>query len=487
MIFNSVTYLLFLILTVGLYWILPKRPRLWLIFLASSTFYGFWRPEFLAIMFISAATDYFVALRIEATADPVKRRWWLVLSLGVNLGLLCYFKYLFFFVDNAVAVLNLLGAELKSPVLDIVLPLGISFYTFETISYVVDVYRRFIPAERSFVMYACFVTFFPKLVAGPILRAAEMLPQFAAKPLFRLDTFISGIQRILFGLFLKVVLADNIAPLVDAGFLQPASALSALDVWTLAFLFGFQIYFDFSAYSSIAIGSARLMGIHVPENFNFPYMATSPRDFWQRWHISLSSWIRDYLYLPLLGVKVRDRSAGGLPVDVGVKTQNTRHPLIALFLTWAIMGLWHGANWTFVVWGLWHATLIAGYRILAGSMARLPMWVRTYGGWAITLPLAMLGWIPFRAQSVGDTVTMFAKLISPGNYLWLGMRENTYLVAAVSLMVCLIAYAFHLYGERLFRRWRWVNFAVETTTMAVVIALVFVFLRPITQFIYFQF
>lgn len=486
MIFNSVTYLLFLTLVVGLFWVLQKQPRLWLIFLASSTFYGFWRPEFLAIMFLSATTDYFVAMRIEATENRASRRRWLLLSLAVNIGLLCYFKYLFFVVDNAVAVLNFLGVEVRVPVLDIILPLGISFYTFETISYVVDVYRRFIPAERSFVMYGCFVTFFPKLVAGPILRAAEMLPQFKVEPVFRLETFVSGIQRILFGLFLKVVLADNISPLVDAGFLQPVNTLSALDVWTLAFLFGFQIYFDFSAYSSIAIGSARLMGIHVPENFNFPYMATSPRDFWQRWHISLSSWIRDYLYLPLQGLKVRDRSSGGLAVDVS-ENKNTRHPLVALFLTWAIMGLWHGANWTFVIWGLYHATLIAAYRIFAGETSRLPSWMRTYGGWSITLPLVMLGWIPFRAKSVDDTLSMFAKLFSPRDYLWLGMRENIYLVTAIVLVICLATYAVHYYKQKLHIRWMWARFTLETGVMSVVIALNFVFLRPISQFIYFQF
>ena len=487
MIFNSVTYLLFLTLVVCLFWVLPKRPRLWLIFLASAAFYGFWRPEFLAIMFLSASTDYFVAMRIEATADPVKRRRWLLLSLSVNLGLLCYFKYLFFIVDNAVTVLHLLGHEVRMPVLNIILPLGISFYTFETISYVVDVYRRFIPAERSFLMYGCFVTFFPKLVAGPVLRAAEMLPQFSAVPVFRLETFVSGLRRILFGIFMKVVLADNIAPLVDAGFMQPVSTLSALDIFTLAFLFGFQIYFDFSAYSSIAIGSARLMGIHVPENFNFPYIASSPRDFWQRWHISLSSWIRDYLYLPLQGLKVRDRSSGGLSVDVGEKHQNTRHPLIALFLTWAIMGLWHGANWTFVIWGLYHALLIAGYRMIATPASKLPSWMRTYGGWAITLPLVMLGWIPFRAKTVDDSLAMFGKLISPREYLWLGMRENTYLVAAVVLILCILAYLVH-WGSGKFRfQWVWPSFAVQTAVMSVVIGLNFVFLRPISQFIYFQF
>jgi alginate O-acetyltransferase complex protein AlgI len=487
MIFNSVTYLLFLTLVVCLFWLLPKQARLWLIFLASSTFYGFWRPEFLAIIFLSAITDYYAAMHIEASEDRTIRRRWLLFSLAVNLGMLCYFKYLFFVVDNAAAVLSIFDINIRAPAFDIVLPLAISFYTFETISYVVDVYRKFIPAERSFVMYGCFVTFFPKLVAGPILRAAEMMPQFAAKSVFRLDTFVSGLRRILFGIFLKVVIADNIAPLVDAGFLQPVTTLSALDIFTLAFLFGFQIYFDFSAYSSIAIGSARLMGIHIPENFNFPYLATSPRDFWHRWHISLSSWIRDYLYLPLQGLKVVDRSAGGFSVDVSEKHKGTRYPLIALFLTWAIMGLWHGASWTFVIWGLYHASLIAIYRIMAAPVSGLPSWIKAYVGWGITLPLVMLGWIPFRAMSVTDLIAMFAKLLSPGDYLWLGMRENTYLITALLLIFCILSYIVHLINEKISYHWAWPNFFIQTAIMSIVIGLNFVFLRPISQFIYFQF
>lgn len=487
MIFNSVTYLLFLAAAVCLFWLLPTRQRLWMIFTASLVFYGFWRPEFLAVMLFSAATDYFVARQIEATEYIVKRRLWLAVSLTVNLGLLFYFKYLLFVVDNATAVMRIFGTEIESPVLNIVLPLGISFYTFQTISYTVDVYRKFIPAERDFILYGCFVTFFPQLVAGPILRAKELLHQLSAKPCFRLDTFASGLQRILFGLFLKVVLADNISPLVDDGFSQPVSGMSALDVITLSFLFGFQIYFDFSAYSHIAIGSARLMGIHFPENFNFPYMASSPREFWRRWHISLSSWIRDYLYLPLLGAKVQDRSVGGLAVATQDQNKGTRHPILVLFLTWAIMGFWHGANWTFVVWGLYHAALIAAYRGLSVHSAKLPINVRNWGGWAITLPLAMLGWIPFRAQTVGDTFDMFAKLVSPQEYLYLGMRENTYLVAAIIFMSMLLAYLFH---ERV-HQWLGARplsrFTAETTLMGVVVASVFVFLRPISQFIYFQF
>ncbi len=487
MIFNSVTYLLFLSFVICLFWALPTRPRLWMIFLSGLTFYGFWHPEFLAVILLSVITDYVVALRIEANPNQRKRRLWLFASLTVNLGLLFYFKYLYFFVDNTIVVLRFFGMEVHSPVLNIVLPLGISFYTFQTISYTVDVYRKFIPAERSFILYGCFVTFFPQLVAGPILRARELLHQLSAKPCFRLDTFVSGLRRILFGLFLKVVLADNISPLVDTGFQQPVSSMSAIDVLTLAFLFGFQIYYDFSAYSHIAIGSARLMGIHFPENFNFPYMASSPREFWRRWHISLSSWIRDYLYLPLLGAKVQDRSVGGLATATQDHGKGTRHPILALFLTWAVMGFWHGANWTFILWGLYHAVFITMYRSLSGCTTKLPHLLRSWGGWAITLPLAMLAWIPFRAETVGNAMDMFAKLFSLSEYFYLGMRENTYLVAAVSLAATILAYVFHERVNKWFGERPIINFFGETALMGCVVASVFVFLRPISQFIYFQF
>lgn len=359
MIFNSLTYLLLLVLVVGLYWILPYRARLLLIFTASLVFYGFWRVEFLWVMLVSVVVDYSVARRIPGSSDTRKKHL-LWISLGVNLGLLFYFKYLLFFADNAIGLANLLGAEIDPLVLNIILPLGISFYTFQTISYSVDVYRGVIKPEQDFVLYACYVTFFPQLIAGPVLRAAEVIHQFAQRPPFAWEDIAIGGHRIIYGLFLKVVLADNIAPLVDDGFAIPVATLSALDVWTLAFLFGFQIYFDFSAYSHIALGSARMLGIRFPENFNFPYVATSPRDFWRRWHISLSSWIRDYLYLPLAGVKVHDRSTGGLGHATLDKRKNK-----ALFASWAIMGLWHGANWTFVLWGLFHATVIGAYRLLA--------------------------------------------------------------------------------------------------------------------------
>lgn len=487
MIFNSITYLVFLALAICLFWLLPKRPRLWMIFISSLTFYGFWRSEFLLVMLASAATDYFVAMRIEATEVLQRRRAWLCLSLSVNLGLLFYFKYLLFVVDNATVVMRFFGAEVQSPVLNIVLPLGISFYTFETISYSVDVYRKLIPAERDFLRYACFVTYFPKLIAGPIMRAGELLFQFDVTPKFRLDMFTSGLRRIFLGLFLKVVLADNISPLVDAGFAMPTSAMSAIDVLTLAFLFGFQIYFDFAAYSHIAIGSARLMGISFPENFNFPYMANSPRDFWRRWHISLSSWIRDYLYVPLLGGKVQGRSFGALGGDSQDYGKSARHPLFVLFLTWGIMGFWHGANWTFIFWGIYHASFIAAYRIISPVSENWPSFLRRWGGWMITLPISMLAWIPFRARTLSDTFGMYSKLFSPQDYLWLGMRENTYLVAALLLVTFVATYFFHEKGAKWLRQSLAATFVVETVLMGIVVGLVFVFLRPISQFIYFQF
>jgi D-alanyl-lipoteichoic acid acyltransferase DltB (MBOAT superfamily) len=382
-------------------------------------------------------------------------------------------------------LLRAAGFDVADPAWNIILPLGISFYTFQTISYTVDVYRRLIRPERDFVLYACYVTFFPQLVAGPILRAREVIGQLNARPAFSLSDFSVGIRRVLFGLFLKVVLADNLAPLVDAGYAEPTSALGALDVWTLAFLFGFQIYFDFSAYSHIALGSARLMGIHFPENFNFPYLATSPRDFWKRWHISLSSWIRDYLYLPLMGEAVRDDSTGGLAQVVD--DQRERRRVRSLFLTWAIMGLWHGANWTFVLWGVYHAVLVYLQRVIGPRLPDFPARTAAIGGWLITLPLAMLGWIPFRAQSVGDALDLMSKVVMPTQYFSLGLRENNYLVAALLLAAIVATRSFRDVVQPWLMRRPLVWTATQASGYAVLVALVFVFLRPINQFIYFQF
>jgi len=482
MIFNSLTYIVFLLLIFLIYWQLRGNIKLLLIFSSSIVFYGFWRIEFVGLLLFSVCLDYFVAKKMTE-ARPIQKKILLYTSLLSNLGLLIFFKYLYFLHDNLTSVVGFFGLQVPSMNLNIILPLGISFYTFQTISYTVDVYRGHLKAENNFLAFGSYVTFFPQLIAGPILRAGEVIPQLKKSMVFKFEDVFYGVRRILYGLFLKVVIADNIAPLVDEGFLVPTEFLGAFDVWTLAFLFGFQIYFDFCAYSHIAIGSARILGIKFPENFDYPYAALNPKDFWKRWHISLSSWIRDYLYLPLTGAKVVPLSEGGLENAVIVKKVGSDK---ILFVTWGIMGLWHGASWTFIIWGLYHAIVIYIYRILSktafGNLNK---------GFSvlITLAVMMLSWIPFRAVTVADTFQLWAHVINPLRYFTpLGLRENSYLVAVLLLIGFFVSWAFK---EKLFSikylKNQYILMVGSTVFYSVLFALVIIFLRPMSQFIYFQF
>jgi alginate O-acetyltransferase complex protein AlgI len=500
MIFNSFSYIFFLAAVTVAYWQLPRRPRQLFVFAASITFYGFWRFDYVFIMLASAFTDFFAAINIHASKDPLKRRLWLGLSLAVNFGLLFYFKYATFIVGNINGFAHLLGRADLLATWSVVLPVGISFYTFQTVSYTVDVYRGRIEPIREPLLYGLFVTFFVHLVAGPILRAAEVIPQLDRRKPFNLEFLPVGLWLILNGLFLKCVLADNIGGFVDEGFAADPSTLSATDVWVLATLFGFQIYFDFAAYSQIAIGSARLMGVIFPPNFYFPYVAVSPRDFWRRWHISLSSWIRDYLYLPLCGVRPHDESRGGL-VPVGDQVGAGRRN-IALVATWFIMGLWHGAGWTFALWGLWHAMLILAQRAIASlGLLRRHTRLRSAVGWAATFPAIMLGWVFFRAQSLQQAWTMIEKVLQPGAYLrpehlhsgyvWsalpIGIEPTSYLVAAILPIATVLTYlVYRDVWPRLSRRPA-IALPAAIGYGTVVAGLTFIYLQPVRQFIYFQF
>lgn len=481
MIFNSLTYAVFLAIVVPLYWVLPTRGRLAMLFAASLVFYGFWRWEYTTFMLVSMIIDYVAGLRIVAAEhDPRARKMWLALSLTANIGMLVYFKYLGFAFDNAIGLLDLVGVHVNRPDLGIILPLGISFYTFQTMSYTIDVYRRVAKAERDFLLYGCFVTLFPQLVAGPILRPLDILPQLVARPRFEWTNFSEGTKQIILGLILKTVCADNLSGTVDEAYAQPVDQLSAYDVWTLAFLFGFQIYFDFAAYSQIALGSARLLGLHFPANFNFPYAAISPRDFWRRWHISLSTWIRDYLYLPLSGAAFGKQDN----TRVGQRRRD-----VALLGTWAIMGLWHGAAWTFVLWGVYHACVVLAHRVLLNSSEPAKEAnLKRLGAWAITLPLMMLGWIPFRATSLWDSLRMMARVFDPRAYMHLGaLRENTYIVAALCLLATMLAYFAHAQILPRLEKRPALRVLIETGVFSVAVGLVVIFLRPVSQFIYFQF
>lgn len=495
MLFNSLTYLVFLVLCTGCYWVLPSKPRYVFTFLVSCLFYAFWRLDFLFLMLFSAWVDYAASILISHTADKRKRRFYLLSSLCVNLGLLGYFKYTCFLAQNVWAGLAWLGFVQGDvpPAFNIILPLGISFYTFQTISYTIDVYRGFIKPETNFFLYGCYVTYFPQLVAGPILRAKEVIGQLATRPPFGLGFIAEGVPRILYGLFLKTFLADHIGPYVDDGFFSDPHLLSAMDVLTLAFLFGAQIYFDFAGYSHIAIGSALLMGVRLPENFNFPYFALSPKDFWKKWHISLSSWIRDYLYLPLAGLKVHDESEGGIAESFDKRQNEERNRTVALVLTWAIMGLWHGASWTFVWWGLWHAALVLFYRQTTTVTERLPRKVRqsalfAVAGWGLTLLLCMLGWILFRAENMKNACLMYQHLWEPASYAKLTLHPNAYIVCFLIYLAMAAVFLFKKYGLLRLKMSRPGLYACgECLVYSVLIFVVFVYLRPVQQFIYFQF
>jgi D-alanyl-lipoteichoic acid acyltransferase DltB (MBOAT superfamily) len=483
MIFNSVTYLLFLFLVVLLYWVLPSKPRQILLFLSSIVFYGFWRYEYTLLILFSALNDYILSIMIDKTENKSRRKCLLICSLVVNLGILVYFKYLLFFAENAVSLLNLFGSNIENPTFSIILPLGISFYTFQTISYTVDVYRGFLKPYKNFFLYGSYVTFFPQLVAGPILRAQEVIGQLENRPSFKIKFLNEGIVRILMGIFLKVVITDNIAPLVEEIYSIDVIGLSAIDVWAKAFLFGFQIYFDFSAYSHIAIGSAMLMGISFPENFNYPYMAASFKAFWKRWHISLSSWIRDYLYLPLVGAKVMDKSTGGIGIVKPKSSDATR----ALFLTWAIMGLWHGASWAFVFWGVYHAVLILVERKLSKYFTFISDRIRLVLGWMVVFPLAMLGWLPFRDNSMSNVLIMFRKVFFFEGGFSRSFSENVYLIAFLLTLLVFISFLVHDYFLKYIKNNFLLYALIVFLSIVLMTALDLTFLRPISQFIYFQF
>jgi D-alanyl-lipoteichoic acid acyltransferase DltB (MBOAT superfamily) len=506
MLFNSLTYLLFLAVCAPLCVFGPARLRRTIFLVGSLAFYAFWRIDFTCLMIFNALIDYCCSIMIGRSTSPVARRGWLAVSLVLNFGLLAFFKYTYFLIDSGHSIAQWFGGTFQPDLgFQIILPLGISFYTFQTVSYTIDVYRGLQEPIRDFPLFLTYVTFWPQLVAGPILRADEVVPQLQDYRRPTAAAVMRGLDEILAGLFKKVVLADTIGRMVDEGFAIEPARLGTLDVWCLAFAFGFQIYFDFAGYSSIALGSARVLGFDFPENFRWPYLATSVREFWKRWHISLSSWIRDYLYLPLQGVRFRGslaaaaEPAAGQPGRVApasvasggleARGEGNVSPLrrdVALFATWFIMGLWHGANWTFALWGIWHALFIWLYRVSEPLRTKLPDRVRAVGGWATTLAVCMLGWIFFRATTVSGSLRMLATAFDPTRLRIRAMRENTYLVTFIYLVGMLLTYAV-LHAIPRERVPAWVRYGLVAVVQAVMLAAVFLSLRRAEQFIYFQF
>lgn len=394
MLFNSFTFWIFFAVVILFYRYLPHRGQNRMLLIASYIFYGYWDYRYLSLIFISTVIDYFVANAIHANNEQKTRRKLLTISIAANLGMLGFFKYFNFFISEMSEILTFIGLPVSMPVLNIVLPVGISFYTFQTMSYTIDVYRRKTVPTSHFLDFALYVSFFPQLVAGPIERSYSLLPQILEKRPQIKENFIEGTYHVLIGLFKKVVIADNMAPIVNSIFSRPVSELTGPEILVGVYAFAFQIYGDFSGYSSIAQGIARWMGFKLSWNFKMPYFAANPSDFWQRWHITLSSWLRDYLYIPL----------GGNRFGHLLTLRN-------LMLTMLLGGLWHGAGWTFIAWGFYHGLLLILYRLFEfkqEGISRRVMQHRFAKSLRVILffHLICLSWLLFRAESMPQALDM---------------------------------------------------------------------------------
>ncbi len=397
MLFNSYTFAVFFVLVYAAYWLLGHRNQNRLLLVASYVFYGWWDWRFLSLLVLSSVVDYVVALRIADADAPQRRRAWLMLSLITNLGMLGFFKYANFFADSLREACASLGWTLDWRLTDIVLPVGISFYTFQTLCYTIDVYRGTLKPVRNLTEFLLYVSFFPQLVAGPIERASHLIPQIQQR---RTITWLGcgrGLWLILVGLFRKVVVADNLAVVVDQVFAAPEVPTGWICLLA-TYAFAIQIYCDFSGYSDMARGISQLMGFDLMVNFRTPYFATNPSDFWRRWHISLSTWLRDYLFIPLGG------SRGG-------EWQTYRN----LMLTMTLGGLWHGASWNCVLWGIYQGLLLCGHRALfgreqreTGHESRLVRMVSIVGMFHLTC----LGMMIFRSQSLYQTGVILTRLLT---------------------------------------------------------------------------
>lgn len=478
MLFNSIDFAIFLPIVFLLYWFVTlKNLKLQnlLIVVASYVFYGWWDWRFLSLILFSTLVDYSVGRSLSRQTQVGRRKLLLWTSIVVNIGFLGFFKYYNFFLDNFVSAFRFFGSEIQADSLNIILPVGISFYTFQTLSYTIDVYRGKLEPTKDFIGFAAFVAFFPQLVAGPIERATHLLPQFYKKRSFDYHKAVDGMRQILWGLFKKIVIADNCAQYANVIF-RNSEDYQGATLLAGALLFTFQIYADFSGYSDIAIGTSRLFGFNLRQNFAMPYFSRDMAEFWRRWHISLSTWFRDYVYIPLGG------SRGGRSMQI----RNT-------FIIFIVSGFWHGANWTFVVWGLLNALyflplLLSGrnrkYLDVVAHNSYLPS-LKESGQMLLTFSLAVLAWVFFRAENIGHALSYLGGMFS-GSYLSLDSEidRSIFLLLGIFMVTEWVG-RHHQYAiERLGHTWwkpiRWGMY------YAIAMA-IFLFNGKPQEFIYFQF
>jgi len=474
MLFNSFTFWIFFGLFFVVYWSIHHKRSLrniWIL-LASYVFYSWWDWRFLSLIIISTLVDYFVAIQIEKSNKENKKKWLLALSVVVNLGFLAYFKYANFFIDNFVEVLQIIGFQANMSTLNIILPVGISFYTFQTMSYTIDVYRKEMTATRRIIDFAAYVSFFPQLVAGPIERAKRLLPQFLQKTKFSYRNAQIGTSQIVWGLFKKIVIADNCAVYVDQIFSNYAQQ-DSLTLIIGAVLFAFQIYCDFSGYSDIAIGLSRLLGFELMTNFRYPYFARDIAEFWRRWHISLSTWFRDYLYIPLGGSKNGKYLA-----------------LRNIFIIFIVSGFWHGANWTFIIWGALNALYYVPLFLFGANRNNLDVIAsetilpsfKSMVGLLVTFILITFAWVFFRSATAPDAFNYISLIFQFKN-------EGTDFIVPIFLWIEIIVL---LFIDYLSRRKDFVFFEHRVVQVFFLIAtiiqlILFGYYESDQSFIYFQF
>jgi alginate O-acetyltransferase complex protein AlgI len=466
--FNSLHFLLFLPLVIGLYYIIPQKSRWVLILLASCYFYMAFIPGYILILFFIILLDYSLARVIETAPTKARKRLYLVFSLAANIALLAFFKYFTFINENVVSILKPAGINFKMYHLNVVLPIGLSFHTFQSMSYIIEVYRGNQKAEKHLGYFANYVLFFPQMVAGPIEKYKNLGNELKKNVVPVYENFARGFRLMLFGLFVKMAVADNIAPFVNSVYDNPTAYHSA-DVWLAVLLFSFQIYADFYGYSTIAMGTAQLMGIKLSENFRTPYLALSINDFWKRWHITLTSWFREYLYIPLGGNK---SSAKGWIVNI----------LIVFFIS----GLWHGASWTFVAWGILHGIvylLERGFNKLFNFSLRPGVSILNILLGVKTFLIVSFIWIFFRAETFARAELVITSLFNN----WNNSPAGTYLVPvcfAILLVISDILFYKQRVDDWLDNRPAVLRWSVYTVFLFCIMCLGGVVSLP---FIYFQF
>ena len=460
MIFNTPIFFFFFLAFFSLYGLvlIRHRPRIALIIVSSLVFYGAWNYRFIPLLVGSAIADYFIAQRIQGCREKGEKKRWLFLSLAINLGVLGLFKYADFAIQSVASLLGAIGMEADLPTLAWVLPVGISFYTFQSLSYTIDVYRGDMQARKGLAEFVAALAFFPQLVAGPILRARQILPQMHDLPTPTWDNTKHAFLLITAGVF-KKTLADLLA--IPAAKAFDEGGASLLETWTGVLAFAGQIYGDFAGYTDMAIGIALLLGFKIPLNFNLPYFAISPVDFWRRWHISLSTWLRDYLYISLGGNRNGNR---------------WRNVMITMLLG----GLWHGAAWTFVIWGAFHGLLIAGSHALSSLRQR---WMAPFQ-WALTFYLVLIGWVIFRATSVGNIGDVLSAMHGMGVEVASGEKAIPIFIATT--LVVLVMHLFDLLvikqGTAIEKR-GWLLWPIVVLIQAICLLIG----EPSNDFIYFQF